>query len=264
MQLEKEAEFFHDIAARVRGLVLAYEGTAQVAKYKRAGDYATEVDVAVEELIVAEIKKLFPSDDILAEEAHAATTISDERIWIIDPICGTANLGRGMKTFCTNIALAEKGELIAACVVDHSQGDYIWSTGEGLYMNDRKFERPKREGRFGVMVDVDLGAVADLPEAQRKRCTDTILKLVLQQGVMLESLNSSLSFTYVALGKMDGFINVTNYPWDICAGSFLIQQSGGIITDLTGALWKITSVGAIAARDPATHKKLIDAYSGSI
>jgi len=263
MNLKQEAEFFHYIAPKVRELVLNYDGHAPVAAYKaRPGDYATEIDVAAENLIVSEIQKRFPTDTILAEEGHTGTVISDSRIWIIDPICGTANLGRGMKNFCSNIALADKGELIAACVVDHSQEDYLWSVGNNrAYINDKVIENVSRDESFGLVIDVDLGAVSDIPKSERKKCTDVILQLVLQPEVMLQSLNSSLSFAYVASGKVDGFINVANHPWDICAGSFLIQQSGGIITDLVGKPWQLNSVGAIGAVNKAVHKKLLHAYS---
>ena len=96
MNLEPEAQFFHDINVAVRNLVQSFGGKAEIAQHKYiVGDYATEIDIAVEEVIIAEIQKRFPGDAILAEETHSDVTITDGRIWIIDTICGTANLGRG-------------------------------------------------------------------------------------------------------------------------------------------------------------------------
>jgi fructose-1,6-bisphosphatase/inositol monophosphatase family enzyme len=77
---------------------------------------------------------------------------------------------------------------------------------------------------------------------------------------MLISLNSSLSSAYVAAGKLDGIVNAHNYSWDICAASFLVQQSGRTITDLKGQPWSVFSDGAIAAEDQETHQKLLDCY----
>src|ERR1700729_4087587 len=141
MNLQSEADFFHDIAGMVRDLVLSFNGKASVAQYKdNIGDYATEVDIAVEKLIVSEIQKRFPGASILAEEGHSDVVIPDTRIWIIDPICGTTNLGRGLRSFCTNIALADNHTLIASCVIDHSQNDYFWSVGnQELFINDQPF-----------------------------------------------------------------------------------------------------------------------------
>lgn len=262
MNLQPETEFFHDIAPKVRALVQSFNGKASVAKYKdRTGDFATEIDVAVEELIVSEIHKRFPNDAILAEEGHSETKIPDSRIWIIDPICGTTNLGRGLTSFCSNIALADKRELIASCVVDHSQNDYFWSVGNNeVYINDKLLEIPERHEQFGLVIDADFGALDKVRKEQKEKHFAAALKLSSDKSCMLQSLNSSLPFAYTAISKIDGFINVDNHPWDVCAGSFLVQQSGGVITAYDGSPWTLESVGAIAAHDPAVHKKLLDAF----
>lgn len=262
MNLQAEAEFFKDIAGNVSELLNSYKGQAKVANYKAAGDFATEVDIAVEKLIVSEIKKKFPSDLILAEEEHSGTAISDNRTWIIDPICGTTNLGRGIRNFCTNIALADKQVLIASCVVDHSQNDYFWSIGnQQIFINDKLYEPQTVHENFGVVIDIDFGALGKVGECQVKKHAKAAERLALEPGYMLQSMSSSLCFAYTAIGKVDGFINVDNFPWDICAASFLVQQSGGIITDLAGQPWTLSSVGAIAARSQTVHQKLSDVYT---
>lgn len=265
MNMQTETEFFHNIAVKVRELVSGYKGKAAVAQYKQAvGDYSTEIDIAVEKLIVSEINKRFPNDSILAEEGHADTTTSTGRVWIIDPICGTSNVGRGLASYCTNIALAEKTELVAACVIDHSQNNYIWSVGNGeVYINNQLFQRQTAHKSFGTVIDIDFGALFRVSEAQQERHIGSMLKLIQNAGFRLISLNTSLGFAYTAVDKIDGFINAMNYPWDICAASFLIQQSGGIITDLEGKSWNLGSVGAIGANSAAIHKRLVDAYSES-
>lgn len=263
MDLRKEAEFFKDIAAKVRKLVVSYEGKATVAKYKDViGDFATEVDVAVEKLIAAEIKKRFPQDHILAEEEHNGTEITDRRIWIIDPICGTTNIGHGITAFCTNIALAENQNLIAACVVDHSQEDYFWSIGDSkVYVNDRLVENKNSHKNFGKLIDLDIGASLKMDKSVKQRLCNTVYAILLNEGYMPQSFNTSLGFAYTAIGKVDGFINVHCHPWDICAASFLIQQAGGVITDLEGKPWQINSDTAIGALDASIHKKLVEAYN---
>jgi myo-inositol-1(or 4)-monophosphatase len=261
MTSEKEIDFFHFIAPEVRKLVLSYGGAASLAKHKEiVGDFATEIDIAVEKLIVKVLQERFPGDAILAEEGFSDTAIPDGRIWIIDPICGTTNIGRGMKTFCTNIALANNRKLIAACVIDFTQEDYIWSVGnEQLFINENIF-RPTEQLTGGIVIDVDFGSLGGVTEAEKKRLTDTAFKLSLVPGHLLQSINSSLAFAYVAIGKIDGFINVTNNPWDICAAAFLIQQSRGIITDLQGKEWDLASHGAIAATNSSLHRELSAAY----
>ncbi len=265
MNLNTEAEFFKDIHKQVIDLVKNFSNRPSVVTHKDIlGDFATEVDVAVEKLVVAEIQKRFSGDEILAEEEHNDTELSDKRIWIIDPICGTTNVSRDIKYYCTNIALSQDGKLVASCVIDHSQGDLLWSIGENkVYKNDSLVEKVSTEKRFGVLVDVDLGASNKLnPEVKQKIC-DATFKILSEDGYMPMSGSSSLSFVYTAIGKVDGFINVSCHPWDMCAAAFLTQQSGGTITALDGRPWEISSVGAIAAVNPQIHQKLVQAYNGN-
>src|SRR3989338_10397659 len=258
----QEKDFFHFIASTVCNLVSNSDKNITIAQHKREGDFSTKVDVDVENLIVSEIKKRFPEDHILAEEKHTNTIIPKGRIWIIDPICGTNNLARGIKNFCTNIAFADNNKLIASCVIDHSQDAYFWSIGEGkVYINDNLFE--PNEERFDVMIDVDFGAVVSVDKVQKEKYNRFLKKLIIETNYYLISLNSSLGFAYTAVGKVDGFLNVDNHHWDICASGFLIQESGGIITDLLGKQWTLQSVGAIAAKNKEINQKLLKTYLNS-
>lgn len=261
--LKKEAEFFAEIANEVRKLVQSFHGTAAIAKHKKLeGDYSTEVDLAVENLIVVKLQKWFPEDEIMAEEGHAETAIPEGRLWVIDPICGTGNLGRGIKNFCTNIALVDSRKPIAACVVDHSQDDYFWSVGDGkVYVNDQPLQ-PSSE-RLDTFIDVDLGSLPNVDRALQRQLIQAADSLVAQPGFALVSLDSSLSFAYTAVGKLDGFINSFTHLWDMCAASFLIEQAGGVMTDLYGNAWTVSSKGAIAARNVTLHAKLLDVYVGA-
>lgn len=256
--MQKEQEFFKYIADAARVLVSGQSMHIVIANHKKDGDFATVVDLAVEELIVAEIKKRFPDDKILAEETAKDTEIDHGRIWIIDPICGTNNLARGIKNFCTNIALSENNRLIASCVIDYSQNEYYWSVGDGkVFINDTVYEPSEK---YDVVVEVDFGAVFSVNNARKEKHNRFIKKLVLESNYYLISLNTSLSFAYVAIGKVDGVVNIYSNPWDICASIFLIQQSGGTVTAPNGEAWQITTVGMIAGKNEEIHKKLLDTY----
>lgn len=258
-QLQAERDFFIAIAPKVQRLIESFD-TIAIARHKHAAtDYATEVDIAVEELIVREINRRFPNDHILAEENHAETTIPAGRIWIIDPICGTNNLARGLRDFCTNIALADNQKLIAACVIDHSCNDLLYSTGGSQVIVNGEPLQTTPTSR-GQTIDIDAGCLTKTDTATRKAYPQLIANLLRETDYMLISLNTSLSFAYVASGKLDGFINIDDHPWDICAASFLIEQSGGTVTDLAGNPRTITTTGAIAACDPRVHQKLLHCY----
>lgn len=260
--LQQETKFFHFIAGAVRNLVSGSSKNTIIAQHKKEADFSTQVDIEVENLITNEIKKRFSKDSVLAEEKHANTLITKGRIWIIDPICGTNNFARGIKNYCTNIALANYNRIIASCVIDHSQNDYFWSIGgKKIYINNSLY-KPSEE-KSDIMVEVDFGSVFALDKTQKEKYSRFLKKLVTQTNYYLVSLNTSLVFAYTAVGKIDGFINSYNHPWDICASSFLIQQSGGIISDLSGKKWTLRSIGAIGASNKEIHKKLLETYLNS-
>ena len=211
-------------------------------------------------MIVKEIQKRFPEDLILAEEKHTNTSLSNDRIWIIDPICGTTNLRRGLSNFCTNIAISDNRKLIASCVIDHSHGDYFWSIGNGeVYINDLLFKVREPEARLGKVVDVNLGALGNLSRSKRMNHAKFVEKLMTETDYFQSSMGTSLAFAYAAIGKIDGFISPYDKTWDIAAASFLMQESGGIITQADGAKWQLQpTISSIGSLYPDVHKKLLE------
>ncbi len=260
--LESETKFFHGIAEAVLDLLHNASKEMAVVEDKGIGDYSTQVDIDVENLIVSELYKVFPNDKVLAEEGYSDTEIPHTRIWVIDPICGTNNLGKGINNYCTNIALVDENQVIASCVIDHSQQEYFWSVGNNkVYVNHQVIHQPAEE--LGLKIDIDFGSVRRVTKDMRLKHNTFLLKIIEDTNYDVISLNTSLGFAYTALGKTDGFVNVFNHPWDICAASFLIQQSGGVITAIDGSPWTIVTVGAIAGRTPAIQKDLLDLFVSS-
>lgn len=260
--LFNESEFFHAVAPLAISLVRDSSKEMAIVASKGVGDYATQVDVDVENLIVSELNKRFPNDQILAEEGYSSTSIGEGRIWLIDPICGTNNLGKGINNFCTNIALVESNQVIASCVLDHSQGEYFWSTGDGqVFVGDRPYQLPAPE--LGFKIDIDFGSIRNSTPDMRQKHNNALLKLIDDTDYDVISLNSSLGFAYAAIGKTDGFINIYNHPWDIAAASFLLQQVGGVITAVDGSPWTVHTVGAIGGRTSEVHEELLGIFLNS-
>ncbi len=254
-------DFFHEICPKILELVARSQDktaiTVQKADIQDSADFATETDIAVEQLITGTLLKMFPEDAILAEEENSETNLEGAgRLWIIDPICGTLNFARGLPLYVSNIALAQNGTIIASCVVDHLSGKYYWSTGEGVYCNRERYQLKSKYQ--GTRVDLELGALISAPQGVKDRHARFVERILREEdGMCFATLNSSSSFLFVALGIFDGFVTPWVHPWDIAASAFLIQQSGGIITDLDGNPWTIATPHAVAARDPKLHAMLL-------
>jgi len=257
--MEKEAKFFKDITKACLIHLAESLATNRVIKNKNGSevDVATAVDVSVENMIVAEINRTFPNDQVLAEEGYSDTLIEQERVWVIDPICGTTNLSRGITTYCTNIALVDKGEIIAACVVDYSEKEYIWSVGNGVYTNTGEKLVRKSMGS-GVLAYVDLGCLHQATETERNELNAIVAGLTGRKGWMLISLNTSLGNMYVANGKINVVVNYIYKPWDVCASVFLVRQMGGYAVDYEGNSWTIGDNRLILGLDRELVQSVIE------
>lgn len=258
--MDKVEEFFHHIAPKVISLTnQRFENTSQI-KYKDeeyTPNFATEGDLDNEELIKSELAKFFPEDNIIAEETAPELKDTKGRSWIIDPICGSSNFKNGVKFFSTNIALAQDGELVASCVIDHSREEYIWSTGNNtLHIGNKVVKSEKRS--MGVVVEVDLSAVMGQPLEITNRQTKLVSYLLDNKKYYLASFNTSLGFAYTALGRINAYASGYNKVWDVAAANFMVLQAGGVITEIDGKPWSLSSQSVLAATDPGLHKELLE------
>lgn len=262
--LKKESEFFHKISPKVLELVSEKfrKGGKILHKVedKESLNFATQADLDVEEIIVMEIRRLFPGDIILAEEGFSKQKIESGRLWIIDPICGTGNFARELSNFVTNIALAENGELIAACAIDHNQKEYIWSVGENKIFIKDKLQKIEKKSP-GIVIDIDLGVMPESDEKLREAYSKFVSNLVQKTNHTLISYNTSLIFAYASVGRIDAYISPLHKLWDLAAANFLLLQSGGLLTDLSGKKWTLNSTSVVAARDRSLHKQLLNLLS---
>ena len=258
MSFHREATFFSVIAPEILAIHQSTHQANHIYTIKvHPNDTTTDLDIAIERQIVKTIHQYFPSDKILSEEEHTDTTRDNGRVWIIDPLCGTNNLSRHIYLYCTNIALAIDGHLVASCVINFMDSNYYWSVGAGVFEGNQPFV--PTPALPGTTIDVDLGTTAKLPLAMKQKHIQIISYLQQHTDYMLLSLNSSLASLFVALGRLDGIINIQTNPWDVCASSFLAQQLGCAVCALDGSPWTIDSPGYIFARTDSIKHTLITA-----
>jgi len=259
--LREVSRFFHEVSPKILNYVALSFKKSHTIKQKdhdNGIDFATEADVEVENIIVGEINRRFPEDKIIAEENFSDTKlIGKGRLWIVDSICGTANFAKKIKLFATNIGLAQDGKLVASCVVDHSQNEYIWSIGDNaVFINQNKINTDKTTS--GVRIDVDLSGLYKSTKETKEKHVRFINRLLTETKYSPITYATSLGFAYVSLGRIDAYMNLDIRLWDMAAANFLTQQAGGIVTDIQGLPWTLNSSSVLAARDRLLHKELLN------
>ncbi len=194
-------------------------------------DLVTNIDKASEKLITDFVKKKYPSHGILAEEGG---NIKDgaEYIWIIDPLDGTVNFAHGLPIFSISIGIQKNGKTIAGVVYDIEQNIlYSAESGGGSFANDEKIKVSDNSNIAHSIL------VTGFPYNIHQNPFNALEKFVsfTRKARGIRRLGSAaIDFCYVARGVFDGFWEVYLNPWDICAGKFILEEAGGIVTNFNG------------------------------
>lgn len=219
---------------------------------KRPNDFVTEVDQAAEQAIIEVIKKAYPDHGILAEES--GNQGESDYQWIIDPLDGTTNFIHGFPQYGTSIALVHKGALTQAVIYDPVHNDLFTATrGRGAFLNDRRIRVSKRiklqEALIGTGFPFRDHNHLDIYMAMFRELTQKC-------AGMRRPGAAALDLAYVAAGRLDGFWEMGLSPWDMAAGSLLIQEAGGLVSDFKGEQ-DYMAKGDIVAGNPKIFGQLL-------
>jgi len=241
-------------AARQVGRVLLKEfGKAQEIGIKGVRDIVTGADLAAQAKAVEVIRDRHPDHDILGEELGQTPGGASDYCWIVDPLDGTTNYSRGYPCFSVSIALSHRGEITLGVVYDPLRDQLFQAQrGRGAYLNDERIQVSAVERLMDALVGLDWA------HEQEVRCQ--VVRLVTEVGPRVRTLRSigsaALGLCYVAAGWTDAYFNLSLEPWDVAAASVIIEEAGGIISDLAGLPWHPKSGGCLASNG-LIHKAML-------
>lgn len=248
--------FMEKLARRAGAIQLSHLGRVKQIEYKGSINIVTEVDRECEELIVSEITKHFPNDDILAEEGTGARRKSGRR-WVIDPLDGTVNYAHGFPFFCVSIALEEKGELQAGVIYDPNR-DEIFSAekGRGAKMNGAPIKPSDSRILKQSLVATgfayhDYNATDD----EIVENLDHFGKFIRHARAVRRPGSAAIDLAWVACGRIDGFWELNLMPWDMAAGALIVKEAGGKVTTFDGAPFDLYGPEVLASNG-AIHDEM--------
>ncbi len=198
---------------------------------KGRNDFVSEVDRLAEAEIIQTIRNAYPDHAILAEESGEQA--GSQYKWIIDPLDGTTNFLHGYPQYAVSIAVSNEGKLDQAVVFDPLRNEmFIASRGKGAQLNDRKI----RVSKTVTMEAALLGTGFPFKEFDRLDLwIETFRELLPMTSGVRRAGSAALDLAHLASGRLDGFWEFGLKPWDMAAGCLLIQEAGGIVTDIDGA-----------------------------
>lgn len=206
-------------------------------------DLVTEVDKGSERLIKNLILTHFPRHSFLGEEGvepgPEASMLAYEKakdaeyLWIVDPIDGTTNFVHGFPFFSVSIALAHQGEVIVGVVYDPIKDElFVAEKGKGAYVHGKKMQVSSEEKLQSSLVATGLPADHHYALPLNLKGIGAIAPQVRNLRI---AGSAALHLAYVAAGRLSGFWEIGLNSWDLAAGALLVKESGGAITDTTGA-----------------------------
>jgi myo-inositol-1(or 4)-monophosphatase len=220
---------------------------------KGRNDYVTVADREAEDAITRVVRARFPDHHIVAEESGSSAGSVGYR-WYIDPLDGTTNFVHGYPLFCVSVGIADAQGMRAAAVYDPLRDElFTAARGRGAMLNGESI-RVSAIGRMTqglIVTGIPFRSLDRLEEYMRS------LRAVLEGSAGIRRDGSAaLNLAYAACGRYDGFWEMGLSSWDVAAGSLIVREAGGVVTDFEGRQGYIDS-GDIIAANPEIHSSLL-------
>jgi myo-inositol-1(or 4)-monophosphatase len=250
---------FSEVAAGIAheaGSLLRYYFERRVTfEMKGEFDLVTEADQASEKLVVERLKQHFPDHGIVAEEGGGHESASDYR-WYVDPLDGTTNFAHSYPVWNVTLALEKAGELIAGVIFNPNRDElFTCERGAGSFLNGRRIYVSK------VKRLADSLLCTGFPNHNRSVNPNIhyFHELAMSAHGVRRSGSAAVDLADVACGRLDGFWEIGLSPWDMAAGILLVEEAGGVCTDMAGARHNLKSPH-MATDNGLIHAELISIF----
>jgi myo-inositol-1(or 4)-monophosphatase len=255
---EKEIAVARQAAEEAGKILLGMFGKVGVITKKGKIDLLTEADLQSEKIILDIIGHNFPQDSIVTEEAGEFNLLS-KRVWIIDPLDGTTNFAHAFPFFAVSIALEIEKEVVLGVVFDPYSGEHFEAiNGMGAFSNKKPIQVSQTK-ELGESL-LATGFSYDIHKNPQKVMELFKRMIVLAQGVRRPG-SAAIDLCYVAAGRLDGFWEEGLKPWDTAAGSLIVTEAGGRISNYQGDRYTPYQKNIVAA-NPFIHKAMMTALNG--
>jgi myo-inositol-1(or 4)-monophosphatase len=243
------------IEKAARGLVRDFGEIEQLqVSRKSLGDFVSTADKRSEEILIAELRKARPKFGFITEESGEIPGEDETQRWIVDPLDGTSNFLHGIPHFAITVALQMGDEIIAGVTYDPIKDEMFWAEkGRGAFLNQRRVRVSGRRNYDEALIGIGApyGHNGD-PEVFQKR-----LSRVLPEAAGVRRMGAAaLDLAYVACGRFDVFFEDPMKIWDYAAGILMVQEAGGVVTDVNGAK-KMLETNTVAAGNAEMHGALM-------
>ena len=223
---------------------------------KGPADFVTIADKKSEEVLVEELQRARPDFGFLLEEGGEIKGKDEDSRWIIDPLDGTTNFLHGIPHFAISIALEKRGEIVAGVIYNPINDELFWAEkGDGAFLNDVRLRVSGRGKLEDSILATGIPFKGRTDEMGFKRFNGQMAEFMPNVAGIRRIGAASLDLAWTAAGRYDGFWEEGLKPWDMAAGIIIMQEAGGIVTDMNGRS-NMLETGSIIASNDRLHSPI--------
>ena len=219
---------------------------SRLIKTKGLHDFVSYVDIGAERMLVEKLGKLLPEAGFNVEEGTSAK-MGPRYCWVVDPLDGTTNFLHKIHPYSISIALYEYDEVIAGVVFEAGGNETFtaWKNG-GAWLNGKKIHVSQSSDLASSLIATGFPYKDFSRLKNYLRCFEHFLRNSL--GVRRMG-SAAIDLAYVACGRYEAFYEYGLNPWDVAAGTLLIREAGGFVSDFSGNQKSVTGKEIIAANN---------------
>ena len=211
--------------------------------FKSKCDLVSEADITVEKMLLEKLKTI-DDIDFLSEEFNPETGLA-KPCWIVDPIDGTTNFVAGIAPFAISIAHYDGAEVdLAVCFLPVTDEMFSAEKGCGARLNGKKISVSSEDTAINC---VGATGFADITQHGGTGTLPVFCSMVQKTRAMRRLGSAVTDLVYTACGKFAFFYEAGLSPWDVAAGSLIVEEAGGVVTDFSGGKGYILGKTIIAS-----------------
>jgi myo-inositol-1(or 4)-monophosphatase len=226
-------------------------------------DLVTQVDIDAGAAAVRAIAARFEGVRFVVEEREvydlagvAEGALTDDEVWVVDPLDGTTSFVHGFPFYSVSIALLRAGEPVVG-VVHNVPADEVFSAtvGSGATLGARTVSCSGEGDLDRALLLTGFPYDRTVTLDRQLAVFGTLMRRI--HGVRRDG-SAALDLCHVAAGRADGFWEFGLMPWDMAAGVLLAREGGAVVTDMGGRPWTVGTRDVVVA-GPDLHPTLLDA-----
>lgn len=210
-----------------------YFGNVDVSiKSGDSNQVLTRADLEIGNYIVTELQKNFPDHNVIDEESGIKDKGS-KYTWVIDPIDGTGNFAVGLPLYGIIIGLIENDTpIVGGVAIPYFGQTYFAEKGKGAFRNNQHISVTEKRELLKTLVAYGMDRHQNDPDFTKKEMK--ILEKIVNNIQNLRASNSVYDAMMVAEGRFGGYVNQSMRIWDIVGPQVIIEEAGGLVTDIEG------------------------------